>query len=206
VQKYIFFLIFANCKLIDEAMEEEITKCVDLLRSGKVILYPTDTVWGIGCDATNEDALNRLYVIKHRQINKSMLILLDRAEKLPLYVEKIPLIAWDLLNITNRPTTYIYPTAKNLPSSLIHPDGSIAIRIVQDLFCKKLVQKLNKPLVSTSANLSGFQNPLSFAEIDRNILDEVDYVVPEKYAASTEFKPSRLIKFVNNYNFSVIRE
>ena len=110
-------------------MEQEIQKCAKLLLEGKVIAYPTDTVWGIGCDATNEEAVSRIYRIKQRNERKSMIILLDSAERLPMYVKKIPLIAWDLLSHVSRPTTFVYPTAQNLPKNLVHSDGTIAIRV-----------------------------------------------------------------------------
>ncbi|MDR1346057.1 MAG: threonylcarbamoyl-AMP synthase [Bacteroidales bacterium] len=187
-------------------MEKEITKCIELLLAGKVILYPTDTIWGIGCDATNENALEQIYRIKQRYESKSMIILLDKSDKLPLYVQKIPLIAWDLLNITNRPTTYIYPTACNLPKKLIHSDGTIAIRIVNDPFCSQLIRCLGRPVISTSANLSGEKPPASFADISPKIIKAMDYCVPKQYASSIDYKPSRLIKFINDYNFAVVRE
>lgn len=187
-------------------MEAEIKKCVDLLKQGKIILYPTDTVWGIGCDATNEEAINRIFAIKQRHESKSMLILLDKSDRLPLYVGKIPLIAWDLLHHVYRPTTFIYPTAKNLPKQLIHPDGTIAIRVVNDLFCKKLIAGLGKPIISTSANLSGEKTPQTFNEISQELIQKVDYVVPEEYSLSMDFQPSRLIRFIDDYNFAIIRE
>ena len=187
-------------------MEHEILKCKELLLQGKILLYPTDTVWGLGCDATNEEAVKRIYAIKQRQESKSMIILLDSADRLPLYVANIPLIAWDLITNTYRPTTYIYPVAKNLPKALIHVDGTIAIRIVNNPFCKKLIKALELPLVSTSANSSGEPTPVTFSEISQNIIDQVDYVVPQEYAASIEYKPSRLVKFIDDYNFTIIRE
>ncbi|MBO4645115.1 MAG: threonylcarbamoyl-AMP synthase [Bacteroidales bacterium] len=187
-------------------MEEEIQKCVDLLLAGKVILYPTDTIWGLGCDATNETAVRRIFEIKRRQESRSLLILLDKADKLPLYVKKIPLIAWDLLAITERPTTYIYPTAYNLPQCMIPADGSIAIRIVQNPFCQQLIRALDRPLVSTSANISGHASPATYSEIAPEIFQSADHTVPESFANSTDFKPSRIIKFTDDYNFTVIRE
>ncbi len=189
-----------------KSMEAEIKKCVELLLQGKVILYPTDTVWGIGCDATNEEAIEKIYKIKERQQSKSMLILLDRSDKLPLYVSKIPLIAWDLISNTYRPTTFIYPTARNLPKKLIHPDGTVAIRIVNNSFCKKLINALDRPIISTSANLSGEDTPQTFIDISPKILKQLDYIVPEKFADSVDYKPSRLIKYIDDYNFVVIRE
>ncbi|MBR0053805.1 MAG: threonylcarbamoyl-AMP synthase [Bacteroidales bacterium] len=187
-------------------MTEEIQKCVDLLLAGKIILYPTDTVWGIGCDATNEAAVRRVFDLKQRQESKSMLVLLDRMDKVPLYVERIPLIAWDLVPNTDRPTTFIYPTAKNLPANMIPHDGTIAIRIVSEGFCCKLIHALDRPLVSTSANISGTPSPATFSEIAPAIRDRVDYCVPEEFSDSTDFKPSRIIKFIDDYNFTIIRE
>ena len=187
-------------------MEDEIKKCAELLREGKVIIYPTDTVWGIGCDATNEKAVRRIYEIKQRQESKSMLVLLEKFEKVPLYVERIPLIAWDLVPFTERPTTYIYPTARNLAKNMIPVDGTIAIRIVNNGFCHSLISEFGRPLVSTSANLSGSSAPATFGEISSDILNAVDYIVPELHADSTDFKPSRIIKFLDDYNFCVVRE
>jgi len=187
-------------------MEQEILKCKDLLLQGKILLYPTDTVWGIGCDATNEEAIKKIYAIKQRQESKSMIILLDATNRLPLYVAKVPLIAWDLITHTYRPTTYIYPTAQNLPQQLIHPDGTIAIRITTNLFCKRLIKALERPLVSTSANVSGEVTPVIFSEISQDIIEQVNYVVPQQFAESIEYKPSRLVKFIDDYNFTIIRE
>lgn len=187
-------------------MEQEIEKCAELLRTGKVLLYPTDTVWGIGCDATNEEALTRIYKIKQRNEKKSMIILLDSAERLPMYVENIPLIAWDLIHHVTRPTTFIYPTAQNLPDKLVHNDGTIAIRIVQHEFCRKLIRKLGKPIISTSANIAGLPTPHIFSEISQDIVSQMDYVVPQEYASSVDYNPSRLIKFLDDYNFTVIRD
>jgi len=187
-------------------MEDEILKCKEFLLEGKVILYPTDTVWGLGCDATNEAAIKKIFDIKQRQASKSLIILLDSAERLPLYVSKIPLIAWDLITHTYRPTTYIYPNAQNLPHLLIPQDGTIAIRITSNLFCKKLIKAIERPIVSTSANTSGETTPVLFSEISHELIEQVDYVVPQEYADSIEYKPSRLVKFLDDYNFTVIRD
>lgn len=187
-------------------MEQEIEKCAALLREGKVLLYPTDTVWGIGCDATNEEAVTKIYRIKQRDEKKSMIILLDSAERLPMYVERIPLIAWDLAANVSRPTTFIYPTAQHLPKKLVHDDGTIAIRIVQQDFCRRLIKALGKPIVSTSANVAAQQTPRTFMDISPEIVGKMDYVVPQEYADSVEYKPSRLIKFLDDYNFTVLRD
>lgn len=187
-------------------MKKEIEHCVELLRAGKIILYPTDTVWGIGCDATNVDAVQRIYEIKKRNESKSMLVLLDAADKLPLYVKHVPEIAWDILPTTTRPTTYIYPEAQNLPSIMVPSDGTIAIRIVNNGFCHELIEALDKPLVSTSANVSGEASPRTFAEISQEIISAVDYVVPQSYCDSVNYKPSRIIKFNDDDDFTIIRE
>lgn len=187
-------------------MEKEVQKCVELLNEGKVILYPTDTIWGIGCDATNEAAINRIYDIKQRQASKSMIILVDRSDRIPLYVSKIPLIAWDLINKSNRPTTYIYPTGRNLPAQIIHSDGSIAIRVVKNQFCRKLIGQLGRPIISTSANISTEPSPNNFRDISENVIKQMDYVVPEQFDNSCNFKASRLIKFMDDYNFIILRD
>ncbi|MCQ2284219.1 MAG: threonylcarbamoyl-AMP synthase [Bacteroidales bacterium] len=187
-------------------MEEEILRCAEMLLAGKVILYPTDTVWGIGCDATNEEALMRIYSIKQRNEKKSMIILLDSPERLPMYVENIPLIAWDLLPQVSRPTTFIYPTAKNLPKKLVHDDGTIAIRIAHNEFCRQLIRALGRPIVSTSANIAGQSTPPTFEQISQDVIQQMDYVVPCEFASSVDYKPSRLIKFLDDYNFTVLRD
>lgn len=187
-------------------MEDEIKKIADLLRKGETILYPTDTVWGLGCDAANEEALQKIYRIKQRNEKKSMILLLDSAERLPMYVENIPLIAWDLLSSVSRPTTFIYPKAKNLPAKLVHDDGTIAIRITTHDFCRKLIRELGHPIVSTSANVAGEPTPQTFANISQHIKDNIDYIVPQEYDTSVDYKPSRLIKFLDDYNFSVLRD
>ena len=187
-------------------MEEEVKKCISLLREGKVILYPTDTVWGIGCDATCEEAVSRIYSIKQRNEKKSMIILLDSMQRLPMYVKKIPLIAWDLLAHVTRPTTFVYQSAYNLPEKLIHSDGTIAIRIVQNDFCRQVIRGLGHPLVSTSANMAGEPTPQTFDKISQEVIRQVDYVVSQEQSTSVEFKPSRLIKFLDDYNFTIIRD
>ncbi len=187
-------------------MEAEIEKCTELLLQGKVILYPTDTIWGLGCDATNEAAVKRVFQIKRRIEGKSMLVLLDKTDRLPMYVKRIPLIAWDLVGETSRPTTFIYPQGYNIAPSVMSSDGTLAIRIVQNEFCKKLIGRLQRPIVSTSANISGTPAPQLFSDISKEVINEVDYVVPEKYADSCDYKPSRLIKFIDDYNFVVVRE
>ena len=187
-------------------MDSEIKKCKDLLLEGKVILYPTDTIWGLGCDATNTEAINKIFKIKQRQECKSLIILIDNENRLPMYVSKIPLIAWDLLAHTYRPTTYIYPFAKNLPKQLVSSDGSVAIRVTKNKFCQRLIHELGKPIVSSSANITDGPTPQRFSEIPKEIINQVDYIVPQEYDECNDLKPSRLIKFIDDYNFVIVRE
>lgn len=187
-------------------MEKEVEKCISMLKEGKVILYPTDTVWGIGCDATCDEAVSRIYHIKQRNEKKSMIILLDSMQRLPMYVKNIPLIAWDLLAHVTRPTTFIYPSAYNLPEKLIHEDGTIAIRIVQHEFCRRVIRGLGQPLISTSANIAGQPTPQTFDKISPEVIRQMDYVVPADQSTSVSFKPSRVIKFLDDYNFTIIRD
>ncbi|MBO4580970.1 MAG: threonylcarbamoyl-AMP synthase [Bacteroidales bacterium] len=187
-------------------MSEEIIRTNEYLKKGQIILYPTDTVWGIGCDATNTSAINRIFDIKKRSVNKSFLILLDEPEKLSLYVEHIPLIAWDLIEQANRPTTFIYSGVKNLPSSLMASDGTIAIRIVRNEFCKKLISLFGKPIVSTSANLSGEPTPMRYQDISDNLKSRMDYIVNPQIGNISDVKPSTIIRFIDDYNFEIVRD
>jgi L-threonylcarbamoyladenylate synthase len=187
-------------------MTEDIRLAVEVLKKGGVILYPTDTIWGIGCDATREDAVKRVYQIKQREDNKSMLILLDSSNKLPGYMFEVPEIAWSILEITNKPLTIIYPQAQNLAPNLLADDGSIGIRITVDEFCIRLIRTFGKPIVSTSANISGTSWPETFNKIDRTIIDSVDYVVKHKQNDNHKGQPSGIIKLGIKGEVKVIRE
>ncbi|MBN1951297.1 MAG: threonylcarbamoyl-AMP synthase [Bacteroidales bacterium] len=158
-------------------MKNDLNKAVEVLREGGVILYPTDTIWGIGCDATNARAVERLYQIKQRSDRKSMLVLLDSEMRLHQYLKEVPEVAWELLEVADKPLTIIYPGARNLATNLIAENGSIGIRLPKDDFCIRLIGALRKPIVSTSANLSGQPAPSVFAEIADEIKEAVDYVV-----------------------------
>src|SRR4030042_5398309 len=136
-------------------MLEDINVAIQVLKKGGVILYPTDTIWGIGCDATNPEAVNRIYAIKQRSDSRSMLVLLDDATGLERYLQEVPEVAWDLIELSDETLTIIYPGAKNLAKNLVAPDGTIGIRVVRDDFCRKLIRQFRKPIVSTSANVSG---------------------------------------------------
>jgi L-threonylcarbamoyladenylate synthase len=187
-------------------LETEIKKALEVLRSGGVILYPTDTIWGIGCDATNPEAVKKVYEIKERQDSKSMLILVDEASRILSYINTMPDIAWDLIELSVEPLTIIYPGAKNLAKNLVSDDNSIGIRVTGELFTKKLVQRLKKPIVSTSANISGKKNPANFSQIDETIKSRVDYIVNYRQDDFTEFKPSSIIQLGVNGQVKIIRK
>jgi L-threonylcarbamoyladenylate synthase len=186
-------------------MVNEIKEVIEILRYGGIIIYPTDTIWGIGCDATNEEAVQRIYQLKRRQDLKAMLVLIDNEVRLNQYIKEVPEIAWQLLEIIDKPTTIIYPGAKNLAANLIAEDGSIGIRIVKDEFCQKLITQFKKPIVSTSANISGERSPMIFDEISEVILKSVDYIVRWRQEDYTAAKPSSIIKLGLGGEIQIIR-
>ncbi len=185
---------------------QDLSKCLETLKNGGVILYPTDTIWGLGCDATNEKAVERIYKIKKRSDQKSMLVLLDNANKIPFYITEMPEVARDLIELAEKPLTIIYSNAKNLAKNLIAQDESIGVRISQDEFNQKLIQKFKKPIVSTSANISGEKSPLNFLEISQEIIDSVDYIVQWKQSDFSKTQPSSIIKLGIRGEVQVIRE
>ncbi len=187
-------------------MKAYIDKSLEILNAGGVILYPTDTIWGIGCDATNEKAVERIYRIKQRCDQKSMLVLLDNPNKIPSYINEMPELAWDLMDLSESPLTIIYSGAKNLAPNLIASDGSIGIRISNDEFNQKLIQRFKKPIVSTSANISGENSPQYFAEISHEIIEAVDYVVELKQDDLSKSQASSIIKLGVNGEIQVIRK
>ena len=183
----------------------DIEKSLEVLEKGGTLLYPTDTVWGIGCDATDRQAVQKIYQIKSRTEAKSLIILLDHIDKLSTYIEKVPDITADLLaNITN-PVTIIYSNARKLASNVIAADGTIAIRIVRDDFCSELIRRLGKPIVSTSANISGFDAPVIFNQVADEIKDAVDYIVSYKQDYFTRSKPSTIIRLRDDGMYTIIR-
>ena len=187
---------------------DDLREAVRVLREGGVILYPTDTVWGIGCDATNVEAVNRIFAIKHRADSKSMLVLLDHAGRLQGYVEKVPDTAWMLLdaNEGQRPMTIIYPHAKNIARNLLAEDGSVGIRITDEPFSQALCEQLRRPIVSTSANISGEPAAKVFRQIAPEILDAVDYVCHYRRDDETPHRPSSIVKVDENECITIIRE
>ena len=185
-------------------MQKEIKNAVEVLKQGGIILYPTDTVWGIGCDATNSEAVQKIYQLKKRVETKAMICLVADDRMLNKYVKEIPSAALDIIDITDVPTTIIYDEAQNLAENLIGEDKTIAIRIPDDEFCYQLLRKLNGALVSTSANISGEPTPKSFKEISSDILKGVDYVV-DLHREKKAGKPSSFIKLSNNGVVKIIR-
>ena len=154
-------------------MIEDIKKACQVMREGGVILYPTDTIWGIGCDATNEDAVRRVYEIKQRQDSKAMLVLVDSSVKVDFYVRDVPEVAWDLIDLADKPLTIIYSGARNLAANLLAEDGSVGIRVTNEDFSKRLCQQFRKAIVSTSANISGQPSPKNFSEISEEVKSAV---------------------------------
>lgn len=187
-------------------MQNDIKKALEVLQNGGVILYPTDTIWGIGCDATNEKAVQRIYELKKREDSKSMLVLMENINFLSRYVEEVPGIAYDLIEVTEKPMTIIYPGAKNLAKNLIAQDGSIGIRVSSEEFTRQLIQRFKKPIVSTSANISGEPSPAFFDEISPEIIDAVDYVVEYRQDDHTPKEPSSIVKLGVGGEIQILRK
>ena len=187
-------------------MHNDIKKAVEVLKSGRVILYPTDTIWGIGCDATNPEAVARIYKIKQREDSKSMLVLMENPALLERYVNDVPEIAWDLVEISTTPLTVIYPGAKNLANNLIAEDGSVGIRFTKEEFTTKLLQRFRRPIVSTSANISGQKSPAFFDEISEEIKSQMDYIVEYRQDDINPAQPSSIIKLWPGGRIDIIRK
>lgn len=185
-------------------MEKEVEKTLEHLLAGNTILYPTDTVWGLGCDATNAAAVSKIYTLKQRAESKALICLVSDIEMLARYLKEIPEAAYKLLETTTKPTTIIYDYPIGIASNLIASDDTIAIRIPNDEFCQALIRKLNRPLVSTSANISGAPTPKNYAEISADVLKSVDYVVNLHDQKKTS-KPSTIIQLRSNGEINVIR-
>ena len=187
-------------------MNDEIKKACEVMQKGGVILYPTDTGWGIGCDATNEEAVKRVYEIKQRTDSKAMLVLVDSMRKVEFYVDEVPPVAWDLVELSTKPLTIIYDGARNLAPNLIASDGSVGIRVTDEAFSKELCFRFRKPIVSTSANISGHPSPSIFKEISEEIKNAVDYVVDVRQDETGNSKPSSIIKLGKKGEVKIIRE
>jgi len=187
-------------------MQEEIKKACEVMRQGGLILYPTDTVWGIGCDATNEEAVRKVYALKQREDSKAMLVLIDNAVKLDYYVKEVPPVAWDLLEVATNPLTIIYEGARNLAPGLLAEDGSVGIRVTEEEFSKQLCFRFRRAIVSTSANISGEPSPRNFAEISEAVKLGVDYVVNYRQKDKQKCKPSSIIKLGPTGEIKIIRQ
>ena len=175
------------------------------MAAGGLILYPTDTIWGIGCDATNEEAVRKVYALKRRSDHKAMLLLMDSSAKLNYYVQEVPDVAWDLIELADSPLTVIYSGARNVAPNLLAEDGSVGIRITQEEFSHKLCERFRKPLVSTSANVSGAPSPANFSEISDTIKSGVDYIVRYRQEDLSKAAPSHIIKLGTGGLVKIIR-
>lgn len=189
-----------------QEMIEDIKKACQVMNEGGVVLYPTDTIWGIGCDATNEDAVRRVYEIKKRSDSKAMLVLVDSSVKVDFYVQDVPEVAWDLIELADKPLTIIYSGARNLASNLVAEDGSVGIRVTNEDFSKRLCRQFRKAIVSTSANVSGQPSPKNFSEISEEIKSAVDYIVGYRQEEMGNPKPSGIIKLDKGGVIKIIRE
>ncbi len=187
-------------------IEDDIKQAVEVMRKGGVILYPTDTVWGIGCDATNAEAVSRVYEIKKRSDSKAMICLVDSDARLQRYVRNVPNVAWDLLDCVDKPTTVILDGAVNLAPNLIAEDGSVALRITGEAFSKELCYRFQKPVVSTSANISGEPAAQNYRDISQDIIDSVDYVCWTRRQEHKPHKPSAIIKLGQGGEIQIIRK
>ncbi len=186
-------------------INQEIHNAFEIIKEGGIILYPTDTVWGIGCDATNTDAVAKIYALKQRAETQSMIVLMNGEKMMYNVFKDIPEVAWQIMDLSENPTTLILDNPRNVATNLIAPDKSLGIRIVKEPFCFKLLERMKKPLVSTSANISGQPTPKSFKEIAREIVEGVDYVVNlhhDKIAG----KPSTIIKLGNDAQVKILRK
>lgn len=186
-------------------MQAEIDKSVKTLKSGGLLLYPTDTIWGIGCDATNPEAIDRIYQLKNRPDSKSLICLVSDFRMLNLYVEEVPEVAYDILKYANKPTTIIYDKPIRVAENLVAQDNTLAIRVVRDAFCAELIKRLKRPVVSTSANISGQPSPASFKDIDPTVVQGVDHAVNWNRNKVNK-RASSIIKISNDGRVQVIRE
>lgn len=186
-------------------MKEIIEEALAVLKAGGVILYPTDTVWGLGCDATNEEAVKKVFAIKRREASKSLVLLAADLDMVARHIRQIPSIAIDLVEVNDAPMTIIYPGAQGLAPSVVAEDGSVGIRIPMHEFCRELIRRFRRPLVSTSANISGAPAPAAFRDIAPEILSAVDYTVPRRWEAGATGKPSQIIKLEVDGQVQIIR-
>lgn len=186
-------------------MEEDIKKCLEVLAAGGLILYPTDTIWGIGCDATNSEAVKKVYELKRRADNKAMLVLLDSEQHLDHYVVDVPEMAYELMDVAVKPLTIIYDGGYNLAPNLLGENDSVGIRVSREEFSQRLCSRFHKPIVSTSANISGEKSPSTFAQVSPAIRQGVDYVVRYRQDENAAHTASNIIKLSSDGTFRIIR-
>lgn len=186
--------------------EDDLKQALEVLKQGGVILYPTDTIWGIGCDATNPEAVKKVYDIKHRADSKALLVLVDTDAKVQQYVRKVPRQAWDLMDLTTKPLTIIYENAVNLAPDLLAEDGSVGIRVTKEDFSRDLCYHFRKAITSTSANVSGQPSPATFQNISDDIKNAVDYIVKYRQNDKSRPKPSSIIKLWTDGTVKIIRK
>ncbi len=186
--------------------KEDIIEACKVLNEGGVILYPTDTIWGIGCDATNPEAVQKVYKLKQRADSKALIVLVDSPAKVDFYVDSPADVAWDLIEMATRPLTIIYDHARNLAPNLLAEDGSVGIRVTQESFSQELCRRFRRAVVSTSANISGAPSPRNFTDIDPSLLEQVDYVVRYRQDEIKETVPSSIIKLNRDGQVRIIRE
>ena len=185
---------------------DDIKNCLLTLQKGGSILYPTDTIWGLGCDATNKDAVSRIFEIKKRPENMSMIILVSNEVMIERYIKEVPEVAWQLIEVSEKPLTIIYPGARNVAPNAIAKDGSIGIRICKEEFCNRLISRFGKPIISTSANFSGEKSPAFYDEISKELISSVDYVVKYRQEDVQYSTPSSIIKLGVGNEIEIIRK
>lgn len=187
-------------------MQHEVDEAVRILRAGGVILYPTDTVWGIGCDATNTEAVDRIYRLKRSENKKSMLVLCASPDMTVRYVNKAPGIAFEVMEMATKPLTLILPGAVGVAANLIPDEGTLGIRVPDHEFCRRMLRALGRPIVSTSANISGEATPVGLQEVSKEIIDGVDFVVNPRFEGKPTRKASSIIAFGEGGEVKIIRE
>jgi L-threonylcarbamoyladenylate synthase len=186
--------------------DEDLKQSLDVLKSGGIILYPTDTIWGLGCDATNREAVEKIFAIKAREEGKSLIVLVNGMVMLERYVKEVPRIAYELTEVSDTPLTIIYPEGKNFAEGVCSSDGSVGIRICREEFCNELISRFRKPIVSTSANLSGKSAPANFGEVEKVIIEAADYTVKYRQHDRQKSSASPVIKVEYDDSFKIIRK
>ncbi len=187
-------------------MEDDIKQCIEVMRKGGIILYPTDTIWGIGCDATNAEAVKRVYDLKHRADNKAMLVLIDSEARLERYVSDVPEIAYQLIEVADKPLTIVYDGAYNLAHNLMGENSSVGIRVSHERFSQQLCRRFGRPIVSTSANISGAPSAKTFSEVSDDIREGVDYIVKYRQNDANPHEASSIIKLGADGTVRILRK